>query len=128
VNVPVELHGFGLFGGQGQYDCRISLKRAFKEIASRSVQFTNDDTSISKVFFSAPIRLEPNTVYNAVALIAGWGSYYIRGCTSTLTISGRAPGSSSRQRVQFTFVDATPPTNGTNVDGGQIPVLLFKFI
>lgn len=128
VSCPIELQGFGLFGGQGQYDCRISLKRAYKEIASTSVQFTNNDTSITKVFFSNPIRLEPNTVYNAVALIAGWGSYYIRGCTTTLTVCGRAPGSTSRQRAQFTFVDATPPTNGTNVDGGQIPVLLFKFV
>eukprot|EP01102_Stenamoeba_stenopodia_P012447 TRINITY_DN3943_c0_g1_i1.p1 TRINITY_DN3943_c0_g1~~TRINITY_DN3943_c0_g1_i1.p1 ORF type:complete len:513 (+),score=104.09 TRINITY_DN3943_c0_g1_i1:97-1635(+) len=128
VSSPVELHGFGLYGGQGSYDCRISLKRAFKEIASRSVQFTNNDTSITKVFFTTPIRLEPKIVYNAVAMITGWGSYYIRGCTSKLAVSGRASEGSARQRVQFTFVDATPPTNGTNVDGGQIPVLLFKFL
>lgn len=129
VSQPIRLLGIGVYGGQGQYECRAAIRRDTVELQSVTTQFMSNDAEIVRILFPNPVVLEANAMYIASALLTGWGSWYCKGCDPHLFVSGRVEGDSSlRSRVEFTFVDAPPPTNGTKVDGGQIPALFFKFL
>ena len=80
-------------------------------------KFISDGSSNTfKVFFKQPVQVEPDTFYTASVILDGDELSYFgqEGMTEVQC-----------QNVNFQFQCSVDSTNGTGVQGGQIPELLF---
>ena len=80
-------------------------------------KFLSDGSSNSfPVFFENPIQIEPDTFYTASAILDG----------AELSYFGQEGMAEVTQgKVTFQFQCSSDSTNGTGVQGGQIPELIF---
>lgn len=123
VDKRVFIVGFGLYGssnGSSDYSARIELKKSSGTgilLASNMQQFFSDGSSNTfQVFFDQPVQVEPEHFYVASAILDGAElSYFGQEGMSEVTSAG----------VTFQFQCSTESTNGTGVQGGQIPELIF---
>lgn len=120
VDKRIFIVGFGLYGsstGAADYDVKIELKRLGRVLAENSTKFFSDGSSNTfHVFFETPIQIEPECFYTASVVLAGTELRFfgLEGmsevCVGTVT---------------FQFQCSSESTNGTGVQGGQIPELIF---
>lgn len=116
----VFLAGIGLYGSSGnraEYGVRIELKRQGVLLAQRTNTFASDGSSSTfPVWFEHPVQVEPDTFYTVSAVLDG----------SELSYFGQE-GMTEVQcgKVTFQFQCSSDSTNGTGVQGGQIPELIF---
>lgn len=122
VDKRVFIVGFGLYGssnGSSDYSAKIELKSSNEGrlIATNTQQFFSDGSSNTfQVFFDQPVQVEPDIYYVASAVLDGAElSYFGQEGLSEVTIGG----------VNFQFQCSSESTNGTSVQGGQIPELIF---
>ena len=121
VDKRVYIMGFGLYGssnGSSDYTAKIELKQSFgRTLAENTSKFFSDGSSNTfQVFFEHPIQVEPDQYYTASVTLDGAElSYFGQEGLSEVT-SGC---------VTFQFQCSIESTNGTGVQGGQIPELLF---
>ncbi|XP_065565306.1 BTB/POZ domain-containing protein 3-like isoform X2 [Artemia franciscana] len=120
VDKRIFLVGYGLYGssnGGSSYTARIELMRLGRTLADSYVKFYSDGSSNTfHVFFKYPVQVEPDTFYTAsVILDGGELSYFGQEGVSELTVGD----------VTFQFQCSSESTNGTGVQGGQIPELIF---
>ena len=82
-------------------------------------KFTSDGSSNTfRVLFDQLVQIEPDSYYTASAVLDGEElSYFGQEGLSEVTVSGCG--------VTFQFQGSAESTNGTGVQGGQIPELLF---
>lgn len=96
----------------------IELKRHGQRLdrVDSSSFFSDGSSSVFPVYFAQPIQIEPETWYTASAILDG----------TELSYFGQE-GMPEVQcgRVTFQFQCSTESTNGTGVQGGQIPEILF---
>lgn len=116
----IFLAGFGLYGsssGACEYRSRIELKRGGKPLAQRDTRFQSDGSSSTfRVYFEHPVQVEADTYYTASAVLEGPElSYFGQEGMSEVSVG----------RVTFQFQSSSDSTNGTGVQGGQIPELVF---
>ncbi|EEC15006.1 topoisomerase TOP1-interacting protein BTBD1, putative [Ixodes scapularis] len=116
----VFLAGFGLYGsssGACEYRSRIELKRGGKALAHCDTRFHSDGSSSTfRVYFEHPVQIEADTYYTASAVLEGSElSYFGQEGMSEVTVGC----------VTFQFQSSSDSTNGTGVQGGQIPELVF---
>lgn len=116
----VFLAGFGLYGsssGACEYRSRIELKRGGKALAQCDTRFHSDGSSSTfRVFFEHPVQIEADTYYTASAVLEGSElSYFGQEGMSEVSVGS----------VTFQFQSSSDSTNGTGVQGGQIPELVF---
>ena len=125
----VFIVGFGLYGssnGSSEYRAHIELKsspsftgfgRMSRVLAENTVKFFSDGSSNSfQVFFKQPVQIEPDFYYTASAVLDGAElSYFGQEGRSEVTVG----------RVTFQFQYSSESTNGTGVQGGQIPEIIF---
>lgn len=121
VDKRVFIVGFGLYGssnGAADYDVKMELKRMGKVLAENQTRFFSDGSSNTfHVFFRHPIQVEAETFYTASAVLDGVElSYFGQDGLSEVPVNGK---------VMFQFQCSSDSTNGTGVQGGQIPELLF---
>ncbi|XP_071487052.1 BTB/POZ domain-containing protein 6-B-like [Diadema antillarum] len=120
VDRRIFIAGFGLYGsssGGAEYKVKIELKRAGKCLAENHTKFFSDGSSKTfAVTFPHPVQVEPHVYYTASAtLIGGELSFFGQeGLTE-----------STSNDVTFQFQCSPESTNGTGVQGGQIPELIF---
>lgn len=112
--------GFGLYGssnGAADYNVKIELKRLGRILAENSTKFFSDGSSNTfHVYFDNPIQIEPESFYTASAILDGGElSYFGQEGMSEVTVG----------TVTFQFQCSSESTNGTGVQGGQIPELIF---
>lgn len=112
--------GFGLYGssnGAADYTVKIELKRQGRVLAENNTKFFSDGSSNTfHVYFEHPIQIEPESFYTASAILDGVElSYFGQEGMSEVTVGC----------VTFQFQCSTESTNGTGVQGGQIPELIF---
>lgn len=117
--------GFGLYGssnGAADYNVKIELKRLGRVLAENNTKFFSDGSSNTfPVYFENPVQIEPETLYTASAILDGNElSYFGQEGLSEVTTAGGAT-----QSVTFQFQCSSESTNGTGVQGGQIPELVF---
>ncbi|KAM4595203.1 BTB/POZ domain-containing protein 3a [Fundulus diaphanus] len=116
----VFVAGFGLYGsscGSAEYGARIELKRQGVAVAQRVVKFFSDGSSSTfAVWFDYPVQIEPDTFYTASAVLDGNELSYFGQEGMTEVQCGK---------VTFQFQCSSDSTNGTGVQGGQIPELIF---
>ena len=126
----VLLGGFGLFGGRGEYTAKLKLfdigpdggeQESDGEILSETDEIPFECAARQKypILFDEPIPLQANRWYVAWARISGPSS----DCGS----SGQSVVNTEDQ-VIFYFKSSKKSNNGTDVNAGQIPQLLYKVI
>ncbi|XP_005109158.1 BTB/POZ domain-containing protein 1 isoform X2 [Aplysia californica] len=126
VNRRIFVVGFGLYGsihGPTEYAVNIQIIHmdSTKVIGSNDPTFQCDGTtSTFRVMFKEPVEILPNTSYIACATLKGPDSYYgskgLRKVTHESVSSGK---------VTFQFTYAAGNNNGTSVEDGQIPEIIF---
>lgn len=125
VDRRVFIVGFGLYGssnGAADYSVRIELKRLGRPLAENNTKFFSDGSSNTfPVYFENPVQIEPEMLYTASAILDGIELSYFgqEGLSEVTTVS------SATQPVTFQFQCSSESTNGTGVQGGQIPELVF---
>lgn len=120
VDKRIFMVGFGLYGssnGAADYSVKIELKRLGRVLAENNTKFFSDGSSNTfHVYFEHPIQIEPETFYTASAVLDGVElSYFGQEGLSEVTVGC----------VTFQFQCSSESTNGTGVQGGQIPELIF---
>ena len=129
VDRRIFIVGFGLYGssnGSSEYRAHIELKsspaftpfgRGSRVLAENTVKFFSDGSSNSfQVFFKQPVQIEPDLYYTASAVLDGAElSYFGQEGRSEVNVG----------RVTFQFQYSSESTNGTGVQGGQIPEIIF---
>nr|XP_061798188.1 BTB/POZ domain-containing protein 6-B-like isoform X2 [Nerophis lumbriciformis] len=120
VDKRVFIAGLGLYGssgGKAEYGVRIELKRQGVVLAQRLTKFVSDGSSGTfPVWFEHPVQIEPDAFYTASAVLDGNELSYFGQEGVTEVQCGR---------VTFQFQCSSDSTNGTGVQGGQIPELVF---
>lgn len=120
VDKRIFIVGFGLYGsstGAADYNVKMELKRLGRILAENNTKFFSDGSSNTfHVFFENPIQIEPECFYTASVILDGGELSFFgqEGMTEVCTGS-----------VTFQFQCSSESTNGTGVQGGQIPELIF---
>ncbi|GIY15330.1 hypothetical protein CEXT_813161 [Caerostris extrusa] len=120
VDKRIFIVGFGLYGssnGAADYTVKIELKRMGKVLAENKTNFYSDGSSNTfHVYFEHPILVEADTYYTASTVLDGAElSYFGQDGVSEMTVGC----------ITFQFQCSSDSTNGTGVQGGQIPELIF---
>lgn len=120
VDKRIFIIGFGLYGsstGAADYNVKIELKRLGRVLAENNTKFFSDGSSNTfHVFFENPIQIEPESFYTASVILDG----------SELSFFGQEGMTEvCMGSVTFQFQCSSESTNGTGVQGGQIPELIF---
>ena len=121
VDQRIFVTGFGLYGsssGANEYKVKIELKKQSTVLAEKHTRFFSDGSSSTfPVFFDNPILIEGNTFYIASAILDGVElSYFGQDGLCEVNLDSN---------VNFQFHFSCESTNGTGVQGGQIPEILF---
>ncbi|KAI1704480.1 PHR domain-containing protein [Ditylenchus destructor] len=151
VDAPIYVLGFGLYGsinGPSDYSVTIEIINfgSGQVVASHDTTFLADGTpSIFRVKFKEPVEILSGLTYIASARLKGAESHYgtkglrriVRQTSPSANIacsSGPASGSASNNNIAasagdsaitFQFSYAAGINNGTSVDDGQIPEIVF---
>lgn len=86
-------------------------------MAENNITFFSDGSSNTfRVYFEHPIQIEPESFYTASVILDGTElSYFGQEGMSEVTVGC----------TTFQFQGSSESTNGTGVQGGQIPELIF---
>ncbi|XP_055893471.1 E3 ubiquitin-protein ligase MYCBP2-like isoform X4 [Biomphalaria glabrata] len=127
-DTDVLLGGFGLFGGRGGYIGRIKLYELGPEggdnegdgellVETEETQFVCGAREKYAMLFDEPVPIQANCWYVACARISGPSSDCGANGLSTVHTD---------DSVVFKFKSSRKSNNGTDVNAGQIPQLLYK--
>uniref|UniRef100_A0A1I7ZDB9 BTB domain-containing protein n=1 Tax=Steinernema glaseri TaxID=37863 RepID=A0A1I7ZDB9_9BILA len=126
VDRHIYILGFGLHGsmhGSSEYQVLIEITSGAtgEVMAQNDTSFKSDgSTNTFRVLFKEPVLILPNTTYIASACLQGPDSHY--GTKGLRRIVHRSP---THGDVTFQFTYAAGNNNGTSVDDGQIPEIIF---
>ncbi|TRY81418.1 hypothetical protein DNTS_030335 [Danionella cerebrum] len=152
VNRRIFIVGFGLYGSiHGPTDYQVNIQVTLSDVAqsgapgagpeheslhlpqiihtdSNTVLGQNDtgfscdgSSNTFRVMFKEPVEVLPNVNYTACATLKGPDSHY--GTKGMRKVTHESSGSGSK--TSFTFCYAAGNNNGTSVEDGQIPELIF---
>ena len=120
VDKRIFIIGFGLYGssnGAADYKVKIELKKQGKCLASKNDSFYSDGSSSTfHVYFDHPVQIDQDIFYTASAILDGNElSYFGQEGMTEVNVSP----------ITFQFQCSSESTNGTGVQGGQIPELIY---
>ncbi|KAF7644009.1 hypothetical protein LDENG_00229520 [Lucifuga dentata] len=120
VDKRIFIAGLGLYGssgGKAEYSVKIELKRQGVTLAQNLTKFVSDGSSSTfPVWFEHPVQVEQDAFYTVSTVLDGNELSYFGQEGMTEVQSGK---------VTFQFQCSSDSTNGTGVQGGQIPELVF---
>uniref|UniRef100_A0A914WBW4 BTB domain-containing protein n=1 Tax=Plectus sambesii TaxID=2011161 RepID=A0A914WBW4_9BILA len=126
VDRRIFVVGFGLYGsihGPTEYQVTIQIIHCGtgKVLATNDTSFSCDGSSSTfRVVFKEPVEITPSVTYIASACLKGPDSHY--GTKGLRRIVHQSPSSGC---VTFQFTYAAGNNNGTSVEDGQIPEIIF---
>ncbi|CAJ0601224.1 unnamed protein product [Cylicocyclus nassatus] len=126
VDRKIYVVGFGLYGaihGPHEYQCTIQIIHCGtgKVLAQNDTSFVCDGSSSTcRVSFREPVEITPGVTYIASACLKGMDSHY-----GTKGLRRIVHQSASGGVVTFQFTYAAGNNNGTSVEDGQIPEIIF---
>ncbi|XP_075064018.1 BTB/POZ domain-containing protein 1 isoform X2 [Mixophyes fleayi] len=126
VSRSISIVGFGLYGsihGPTDYQVNIQIIEYEKNqtVGQNDTGFSCDGTpNIFRVMFKEPIEILPNVCYTACATLKGPDSHY--GTKGLKKVIHELPTSS---QTCFYFFSSPGNNNGTSVEDGQIPEIIF---
>lgn len=120
VNRRIFIAGLGLYGsnnGASEYLVKIELKRSGATLGQCQTKFFSDGSSSTfGVYFDHPVQIEANTFYTASATLEGEElSFFGQEGLTEVNVG----------KVNFQFQCSSDSTNGTGVQGGQMPEVIF---
>ncbi|CAL8364580.1 BTB/POZ domain-containing protein 1 isoform X3 [Gadus morhua] len=126
VNRRISVVGFGLYGsihGPNDYQVNIQIIESDKSqtLGQNDTGFSCDGTaSTFRVMFKEPVEILPNVSYTACATLKGPDSHYgTKGLKKVSHESGPGP------KTTFFFFSSPGNNNGTSVEDGQIPEIIY---
>ncbi|XP_030639826.1 BTB/POZ domain-containing protein 2a [Chanos chanos] len=127
VNRRIFVVGFGLYGSiHGPTDYQVNIQIIHTD--SNTVLGQNDtgfscdgSASTFRVMFKEPVEILPSVNYIACATLKGPDSHY--GTKGMRKVTYEAPATGTK--TCFTFCYAAGNNNGTSVEDGQIPEIIF---
>ncbi|XP_063120164.1 BTB/POZ domain-containing protein 2 isoform X3 [Rattus norvegicus] len=127
VNKRIFVVGFGLYGSiHGPTDYQVNIQIIHTD--SNTVLGQNDtgfscdgSASTFRVMFKEPVEVLPNVNYTACATLKGPDSHY--GTKGLRKVTHESPTTGAK--TCFTFCYAAGNNNGTSVEDGQIPEIIF---
>ncbi|XP_029772239.1 BTB/POZ domain-containing protein 2 [Suricata suricatta] len=127
VNKRIFVVGFGLYGSiHGPTDYQVNIQIIHTD--SNTVLGQNDtgfscdgSASTFRVMFKEPVEMLPNVNYTACATLKGPDSHY--GTKGLRKVTHESPTTGAK--TCFTFCYAAGNNNGTSVEDGQIPEVIF---
>lgn len=125
-NRRIFVVGFGLYGsmyGPSDYNVTIQVIAAEsgKTCGHNETAFSSDSTdSTFRVMFKEPVEIIPGVSYTACATLKGPDSHY--GTNGLKKVFHDIDG---KEKVIFQFSYAAGNNNGTSVEDGQIPEIIF---
>ncbi|XP_014218544.1 BTB/POZ domain-containing protein 1 [Copidosoma floridanum] len=127
VDRRIFLVGYGVYGsvfGPAEYEVLIELihTASGKVISKNQTSFNCDGSNYTyRLIFKEPVEILPNTIYTASATFSGPDSYYgTKGLRRVTVDCGSKHG-----KVLFSFNYEAGENNGTSIEDGQIPELIF---
>ncbi|KAH0620001.1 hypothetical protein JD844_014487 [Phrynosoma platyrhinos] len=126
VNRRISIVGFGLYGsihGPTDYQVNIQIIEYEKNqtLGQNDTGFSCDGTaSTFRVMFKEPIEILPTVCYTACATLKGPDSHY--GTKGLKKVIHESPASS---KTCFFFFSSPGNNNGTSIEDGQIPEIIF---
>jgi len=127
TNRKVFVVGFGLYGsvhGPADYGVLMQLIHSptGRILGSNTTRFSCDGSNCTfRVMFKEPVEILPNTLYTALATLDGPDSHYGSNGLKEVAVDSPSGG-----KVVFQFSYAGGDLyNGTTVESGQIPEILF---
>ncbi|EDO45550.1 predicted protein [Nematostella vectensis] len=118
--------GLGLYGsmyGPSDYQVTVQLIQTDTNeiLAHNETAFNSDgNDSVFRVMFKEPVETKPNVSYTASATLRGPDSHY--GTSGQKKVVYDLDG---KEKLTFNFSYATGNNNGTSVEDGQIPEIIF---
>lgn len=130
ADADIILYGFAMFGGRGEYTCKLKLFDLGCE-----GNYEEDDgvllTETEEIPYECPARSKYNIMLpRPVAAPAGnWYLVWARiaGPSSDCGSSGQ-PTVTTEDQIVFSFLTSKKANNGTDVNSGQIPSILYRFV
>ncbi|KAI0987077.1 hypothetical protein GJ496_005215 [Pomphorhynchus laevis] len=129
VDKRIYVVALGLYGsihGPHEYNVNILMMDydSNKVVAVNSVKLKCDGTQNPfRVAFKSPIEILPNVNYAACATLLGPDSFY--GTRGLRKVTVEMPDRSEEEWITFHFTFAGGNNNGTSVEDGQIPQIIF---
>ncbi|KAG1701657.1 BTB/POZ domain-containing protein 2 [Nymphon striatum] len=126
VDKKIYVIGFGLYGSifaPAEYEVSIQILHSGsgRLCGSHDTTFTSDgSTETNRVMFTEPIEILPTMNYTACATLKGCDSHYGTKGLRKVTVNSIDGGN-----VIFHFTYAAGNNNGTSVEDGQIPEIIF---
>ncbi|XP_054031212.1 BTB/POZ domain-containing protein 2 [Dryobates pubescens] len=127
VNKRIFVVGFGLYGSiHGPTDYQVNIQIIHTDsntvLGQNDTGFSCDGSSSTfRVMFKEPVEILPNVNYTACATLKGPDSHY--GTKGLRKVIHESPTSGAK--TCFTFCYAAGNNNGTSVEDGQIPEIIF---
>ncbi|XP_052395325.1 BTB/POZ domain-containing protein 2 isoform X2 [Carassius gibelio] len=127
VNRRIFVVGFGLYGSiHGPTDYQVNIQIIHTDsntvLGQNDTGFSCDGTaSTFRVMFKEPVEILPSVNYIACATLKGPDSHY--GTKGMRKVTHESPATGTK--TCFTFCYAAGNNNGTSVEDGQIPEVIF---
>lgn len=129
-DTDVVMEGIGMYGGRGEYTCKIKIY----DLGFDGGAFEKDGTLIFEVDdipYYCPARTIHNIIFQKpVSVVAGkWYLLWVKvsGPSSDCGSSGQNIVVGDDQ-VVFTFKSSKKSNNGTDINSGQVPSILYRVI
>uniref|UniRef100_G3PQH4 BTB domain containing 1 n=1 Tax=Gasterosteus aculeatus aculeatus TaxID=481459 RepID=G3PQH4_GASAC len=126
VNKRISIVGFGLYGsihGPTDYQVNIQILESDKRIilGQNDTGFNCDGTANTfRVMFKEPVEILPNVSYTACATLKGPDSHY-----GTKGLKKVTKETTTGAKTTFLFFSSPGNNNGTSVEDGQIPEIIY---
>ncbi|XP_066551849.1 BTB/POZ domain-containing protein 2 [Amia ocellicauda] len=127
VNRRIFVVGFGLYGSiHGPTDYQVNIQIIHTDsntvLGQNDTGFSCDGSANTfRVMFKEPVEVLPNVNYTACATLKGPDSHY--GTKGMRKVTHESP--STGAKTCFTFCYAAGNNNGTSVEDGQVPEIIF---
>uniref|UniRef100_UPI00398F844E BTB/POZ domain-containing protein 2 isoform X2 n=1 Tax=Pristiophorus japonicus TaxID=55135 RepID=UPI00398F844E len=127
VNRRIFVVGFGLYGSiHGPTDYQVNIQIIHTDsntiLGQNDTGFSCDGSSNTfRVMFKEPVEILPNVNYTACATLKGPDSHY--GTKGLRKVIHESPTTGTK--TVFTFCYAAGNNNGTSVEDGQVPEIIF---
>ncbi|XP_028569237.2 BTB/POZ domain-containing protein 2 isoform X5 [Podarcis muralis] len=127
VNKRIFIVGFGLYGSiHGPTDYQVNIQIIHTDsntiLGQNDTGFSCDGSSNTfRVMFKEPVEILPTVSYTACATLKGPDSHY--GTKGLRKVIHESPTTGAK--TCFTFCYAAGNNNGTSVEDGQIPEIIF---
>ncbi|VDD90832.1 unnamed protein product [Enterobius vermicularis] len=130
VDRRIFVAGYGLYGsssGPSEYKVKMEIKKRKEVLGSIETSFSSSGQPCTfPVRFNTPVQVEAYVVYTASVVVEGKDlSHFGHDGLPEVCVQAEDSKDSAEETVNFYFTASEDSKNGTGVQGGQIPEIMF---